>query len=165
MFHQFICFFLVDNLWRFPFIICRIFNVAEHKDEITAFVRFKRNIQPERTAWLPAVGNRIAGSAVSNGLWCGRGAVCTKKALACGIKSVTRSIYSIDGIVIAAFTVFGFVIKAGRLSPFTTSTSPVLDNFSENYSYLQRHSTDRIQHKIKTDVFLLFRKIFQADFV
>ena len=60
---------------------------------------------------LPAVGNGIAGSAVSNGLWCGRGAVCTKKALACGIKSVTRSIYSIDGIVIAAFTVFGFVIN------------------------------------------------------
>ena len=165
MFHQFICFFLVDNLWRFPFIICRIFNVAEHKDEITAFVRFKRNIQPERTAWLPAVGNGIAGSAVSNGLWCGRGAVCTKKALACGIKSVTRSIYSIDGIVIAAFTVFGFVINAGAvvaLYDFDFTGAVIFLKIIHIFNGIPQ---TEFNIRIKTDVFFAVRKIFQADFV
>ena len=76
-------------------------------------MRFKRNIQPERTAWLPAVGNGIAGSAVGYRLRRGRGTVCTKKAFTGSIKAVTRSIDGIDRIVIAALAVFGLVVNAG----------------------------------------------------
>ena len=98
---------------------------------------------------------------VSNGLWCGRGAVCTKKALACGIKSVTRSIYSIDGIVIAAFTVFGFVINAGAavaLYDFDFTGAVIFLKIIHIFNGIPQ---TEFNIRIKTDVFLLSERFFR----
>ena len=81
------------------------------------------------------------------------------------IKSVTRSIYSIDGIVIAAFTVFGFVINAGAavaLYDFDFTGAVIFLKIIHIFNGIPQ---TEFNIRIKTDVFFAVRKIFQADFV
>ena len=105
--------FFIDNAVGFPFVLLRIFNIA--KDENKGFAFSRRKGQPDMVGSYggPAACNGVGAEGT---LYCNRGvraSVSAKEGISACIKAVNRSIDRVDGVMVTALSVFGFMENGG----------------------------------------------------
>ncbi|MNO32640.1 hypothetical protein D3C76_226370 [compost metagenome] len=105
----------VDDVQRFPFLIFRIFDIAEYKNEALLFTGFQCDVQSMGADWRPAAGYRVGGFTGSYSLRSIQAIVHAYEGFTVCIETGDFFIYRVESVVVSALTVFSFVINHGIL--------------------------------------------------
>ena len=101
---------LVDDAGAFPFFFLRILDIAEHQDDALRLPGLKLHGELHGADRRPAVGNAVGAAVTENRLRLCRAAVYTDKGVPRGIERIRGAVRPQEGVVIAAFAVFRFMI-------------------------------------------------------
>ena len=124
---QSFCRSLVDDARCFPFIVCRIFTVTQHKNKFSFFTRSECKVNLVSSDRIPAACNRIAAVFPA---YCLRESIavsCTQESIPAGVIILNRHIDRKETVMPSSFPVLCLVVDRASLHLNLTCTQIPLE--------------------------------------
>ena len=110
-FNQCFCRGFIDNSGSFPFIICRIFTISQHKNKFFFLSRQQSQIYLMCSNGIPSACNRVTAFFLTYSFWKSIPVSCSQKSISVGIIIVHLGIYCKETVMFPSFSVFCLMIN------------------------------------------------------
>jgi hypothetical protein len=129
---------LVDDLLGFPFFLGVVLHIAQREDDVALLAGLQLHLYIMAGHGAPSVGEAVARPSLDHGLWLRILVIQAHETLAVGVEALDGHVHMIEGKVVAALAVFGFVVDGRSVDLHLTRREVALE-FSMSVDAFHRH--------------------------